>query len=100
MDQTLQDCRDALLPFQEEDLEEKTKSNSKKPGKPVDSEDPGELLLKGFESKMSDDLHTPEVLKGLLPNALTTINNQLNDLKVKIVDKIISTPESLSYVIK
>uniref|UniRef100_A0A7C9DJV1 cysteine--tRNA ligase n=2 Tax=Opuntia streptacantha TaxID=393608 RepID=A0A7C9DJV1_OPUST len=81
--QTLEDCREALLPFQEEKLDEKAKPNSKKPSKHNDSEDPAELLEKGFESKMADDLHTPEVLKGLLPNALTTINNQLNDLKKK-----------------
>ena len=72
------------MPFQEEKLDEKAKPNSKKPSKHNDSEDPAELLEKGFESKMADDLHTPEVLKGLLPNALTTINNQLNDLKVRI----------------
>lgn len=64
-------------------MDDKAKSNSKKPSKPSESEDPAELLKKGFESKMLDDLHTPEVLKGLLPNALTTINNQLNDLKKK-----------------
>lgn len=77
--QTLQDCRDALLSFDVGNANEKVKPNSKQPSKPSEAEN----LKKDFECKMSDDLHTSEILKGSLQDALKFINNELNGLKKK-----------------
>ncbi|CAO2830102.1 unnamed protein product [Amaranthus hypochondriacus] len=77
--QTLLDCRDALSSFDGGNNTEKPKSNSKQPTKPSEAEN----LMKDFECKMSDDLHTAEILKGSLQDALKSINNELNGLKKK-----------------
>ncbi|KAL9232315.1 hypothetical protein vseg_007440 [Gypsophila vaccaria] len=76
--QTLQDCSEAVRPFQE-NLSEKAKAVSKKTDKSSDSE----KLKEDFESKMLDDLHAADILKGSLQDALRSINNELNGLKKK-----------------
>ena len=81
MFQTLQDCRDAVLSFDGENSNGKAKPNSKQPNKPSEAEN----LKKDFECKMSDDLHTAEILKGSLQDALKAINNELNGLKVRLL---------------
>lgn len=67
---------------------EKAKTNSKQPSKPSEAEN----LKKDFECKMSDDLHTAEILKGSLQDALKAINNELNGLKVSVGGTCISAP--------
>lgn len=76
--QTLEDCRDALKSFDDESSNVKPKSNSKPSGERSEAVN----FIKDFECKMADDLHTAEILKGSLQDALKSINNELNGLKV------------------
>lgn len=69
-----------MLSFDVGNANEKVKPNSKQPSKPSEAEN----LKKDFECKMSDDLHTSEILKGSLQDALKFINNELNGLKVRL----------------
>ncbi|KNA08032.1 hypothetical protein SOVF_166310 [Spinacia oleracea] len=77
--QTLEDCRDALKSFDDESSNVKPKSNSKPSGERSEAVN----FIKDFECKMADDLHTAEILKGSLQDALKSINNELNGLKKK-----------------
>ncbi|XP_074296783.1 cysteine--tRNA ligase 2, cytoplasmic-like [Silene latifolia] len=89
--QTLLDCSDALKPFQE-NVNENAKASSKKPGQPSDSK----KLMQDFESKMSDDLHIADILKGSLQEALKSINNELNGLKKKQKQQKLLAVQSLT----
>ncbi|KAH9615075.1 hypothetical protein KSS87_012220 [Heliosperma pusillum] len=89
--QTLLDCSDALRPFQE-NVNKNAKASSKKPGQPSDSE----KLKEDFESKMSDDLHIADILKGSLQEALKSINNELNGLKKKQKQQKLLAVQSLT----
>ncbi|GAA0168780.1 aminoacyl-tRNA synthetase [Lithospermum erythrorhizon] len=77
--QTLQDCRDALalLP----DIKEA--SNGKTKVSPVAKECINKLHNE-FETKLSDDLHTPTILNSALQEALSYINTCVSQLKKKM----------------
>ncbi|KAF6140094.1 hypothetical protein GIB67_001835 [Kingdonia uniflora] len=74
--QTLHDSEKVLSPYRRENVEEES-SNSAKAQNQVSH------LRKDFETKMSDDLHTPEFLKSGLQDALRFINNTLDMVKKK-----------------
>jgi len=75
------------LPFQEGNLDVKTVPNVKKPSKPPKPLEKIEGLEKDFESKMSNDWHTADVLKGTpFQEVLKLINTESNELKVRIIN--------------
>ncbi|KAJ8445594.1 hypothetical protein Cgig2_018535 [Carnegiea gigantea] len=61
---TLQDCKDALLPFQRRNLDIKTVSSGKRPSKLPKPQEKIGPLKKDFACKMSDDLLAADLLKG------------------------------------
>ncbi|KAL9229237.1 hypothetical protein vseg_004724 [Gypsophila vaccaria] len=89
--QTLQDCTDTLRSLQE-NVTEKAKASSKKAVQPSDAK----KLKEDFESKMSDDLHIADILKGSLQDALKSINNELNGLKKKQKQQKLIAAQSLT----
>ncbi|GAU14806.1 hypothetical protein TSUD_50180 [Trifolium subterraneum] len=81
--QTLEDCKDALSSFLQEDTEKKEKAPqindaAKECIKKLDAE---------FQTKMSDDLQTPVILTGALQEALKFMNSSLKMLKKKMQKK-------------
>ncbi|CAI8605072.1 unnamed protein product [Vicia faba] len=81
--QTLEDCREALSPFLQEDTKKKEKV-------PQISDAAKECIKKlnvEFQTKMSDDLQTPVILTGTLQEALKFINNSLKALKKKMQER-------------
>uniref|UniRef100_A0A2N9FP88 cysteine--tRNA ligase n=1 Tax=Fagus sylvatica TaxID=28930 RepID=A0A2N9FP88_FAGSY len=82
--QTLQDCEDALSPFQQASLkddgpEQKSKTAQITPA----AQECISKLRSEFHTKMSDDLNTAQILTGAFQEALKFINSSLNMLKKK-----------------
>lgn len=78
--QTLEDCRDTLSSFLQEDTEKKEKV-------PPINDAAKECIKKlkdEFQTKMSDDLQTPVILTGALQEALKFMNGSLKMLKKKM----------------
>ncbi|WJX21368.1 cysteine--tRNA ligase [Trifolium repens] len=81
--QTLEDCKDALSSFLQEDTEKKEKA-------PQINDAAKECINKlnlEFQTKMSDDLQTPVILTGALQEALKFVNSSLKMLKKKMQKK-------------
>ncbi|KAL6193083.1 hypothetical protein ACLB2K_034167 [Fragaria x ananassa] len=80
---TLQECEDALSPFQDGAQKEGAEQN----GRPVKITQEAEglisKLLNEFETKMSDDLNTASILTGAFQDALRYININMKPLKKK-----------------
>ncbi|KAF8390111.1 hypothetical protein HHK36_024633 [Tetracentron sinense] len=81
--QTLHDCEDALSPYREGNIKEGTESNAKMARITSAAQDCINKLCNDFQTKMSDDLHTPHILNASLQEALRFINSSLNMLKKK-----------------
>ncbi|KAH7516507.1 hypothetical protein FEM48_Zijuj10G0142500 [Ziziphus jujuba var. spinosa] len=81
--QTLQDCEDALSPFQEGNTKEDTKQNVRTVKITPAAQECISKLRVEFESKMSDDLNTAHILTGAFQDALKLINSSLKTLKKK-----------------
>ncbi|KAK6946006.1 tRNA synthetases class I, catalytic domain [Dillenia turbinata] len=79
--QTLQDCKDALIPFQEESLKEASEPAGRKPKTNPAAQGCLDKLRKDFEAYMSDDLHTNDVLTSVLKDALKFINSSSTTIK-------------------
>ncbi|KAF7132712.1 hypothetical protein RHSIM_Rhsim09G0105600 [Rhododendron simsii] len=79
--QTLQDCEDALLPFQQGSQE--GAENGKIARITPAAKDCISKLRDDFETKLSDDLHTPYILNAALQEALRFMNSSMNLLKKK-----------------
>ncbi|KAK2972916.1 hypothetical protein RJ640_026668 [Escallonia rubra] len=79
--QTLQDCEDALSQLREGSNKEGTEP--KKVRTLPDVEECISKLRNDFETKMTDDLHTPTILNASLQEAYKLMNNYLNQLKKK-----------------
>ncbi|KAK2405293.1 Cysteinyl-tRNA synthetase, class Ia family protein [Trifolium repens] len=80
---TLEDCKDALSSFLQEDTEKKEKA-------PQINDAAKECINKlnlEFQTKMSDDLQTPVILTGALQEALKFVNSSLKMLKKKMQKK-------------
>ncbi|CAK9149308.1 unnamed protein product [Ilex paraguariensis] len=73
---TLQDCKDALSLFREG-----TESTCKPAHITPAAQECMSKLLHDFETKMSDDLHTPTVVNASLQEASRLMNSSLNMLK-------------------
>lgn len=78
--QTLEDCKDALSSFLQEDTEKAPQTND------AAKECINKLNLE-FQTKMSDDLQTPVILTGALQEALKFVNSSLKMLKKKMQKK-------------
>ncbi|XP_045807523.1 cysteine--tRNA ligase 2, cytoplasmic-like [Trifolium pratense] len=81
--QTLEDCKDALSSFLQEDSEKKEKA-------PQINDAAKECIKKlnvEFQTKMSDDLQTPVILTGALQEALKFVNSSSKMLKKKMQKK-------------
>ncbi|KAM5567763.1 cysteine--tRNA ligase 2, cytoplasmic [Rosa sericea] len=80
---TLQECEDALSPFQDGAQKEGAEQN----GRTVRITQEAEVLIsklkKEFETKMSDDLNSANILTGAFQDALRFINTSLKPLKKK-----------------
>ncbi|KAH6775706.1 Cysteinyl-tRNA synthetase [Perilla frutescens var. hirtella] len=76
--QTLQDCEDALLAFKEE-----SGANAKPARISPAAQDCISKLHNEFETRITDDLHTPSILNAALQEALRFINTSLTMLKKK-----------------
>uniref|UniRef100_A0A6M2E840 Uncharacterized protein n=1 Tax=Populus davidiana TaxID=266767 RepID=A0A6M2E840_9ROSI len=81
--QTLQDCEEALLPFQAESLKEGSGQNGNMVAIAADAQRCISRLREEFETKMSDDLNTSPLLTGAFQEALKLINSSLGMLKKK-----------------
>lgn len=81
--QTLQDCEDALSPFQEGSLKEGTEKNDRTVKITPAAQECISKLHNEFETKMCDDLNTAHILTGAFQDALKLINSSLNLLKKK-----------------
>ncbi|KAJ6891107.1 cysteine--tRNA ligase 2 [Populus alba x Populus x berolinensis] len=81
--QTLQDCEDALLPFQEGSLKEGAGQKSNLVAITADAQKCISRLHEDFETKMSDDLNTSPLLTGAFQEALKVVNGSLGMLKKK-----------------
>ncbi|KAG5532386.1 hypothetical protein RHGRI_026876 [Rhododendron griersonianum] len=79
--QTLQDCEDALLPFPQGSQE--GSENGKIARITPAAKDCISKLRDDFETKLSDDLHTPYILNAALQEALRFMNSSMNLLKKK-----------------
>ncbi|KAK6921722.1 tRNA synthetases class I, catalytic domain [Dillenia turbinata] len=79
--QTLQDCKDALLPFQEGNLKEGAVQSGKKSRSNPAAQECINKLRRDFQAYMSDDLHTNDVLTSVLKDALKFMNNSSTMLK-------------------
>ncbi|XP_010276942.1 PREDICTED: cysteine--tRNA ligase 2, cytoplasmic [Nelumbo nucifera] len=101
--QTLHDCEEALSPFREGSLKDERKPNAKPDRIASATQDCINKLRSDFQTKMSDDLHTPEILNGALQEALRFINNSMNTLKKKqqasAVQSLISLVEEVKKVL-
>ncbi|XP_047330853.1 cysteine--tRNA ligase 2, cytoplasmic [Impatiens glandulifera] len=86
--QTLQDCADALSPFRQE-----SQNNSKPVKTTPAAQECINKLRSDFETKLSDDLHTPYILNASLQEAFRFINTSLNQLKKKL-----QKPQQLALV--
>lgn len=80
----MQDCEDALSPFQQESLKEGPDRKSKTARVTPAAQECISKLRSEFQSKMSDDLNTAQILTCAFQEALKFINSSLNILKVHI----------------
>lgn len=80
----MQDCEDALSPFQQESLKEGPERKSKTARVTPAAQECISKLRSEFQSKMSDDLNTAQILTSAFQEALKFINSSLNILKVHI----------------
>lgn len=80
----MQDCEDALSPFQEGSLKEGTEKNGRTVKITPAAQECISKLHNEFETKMCDDLNTAHILTGAFQDALKLINSSLNLLKVNI----------------
>ncbi|XP_052200256.1 cysteine--tRNA ligase 2, cytoplasmic [Diospyros lotus] len=80
--QTLQDCNEAISRFQDQNLKG-AEPNGKLPGITPSAKDCIGKLRSDFETRLSDDLHTPSILNASLQEALRFINSSTNQLKKK-----------------
>ncbi|KEH26774.1 cysteinyl-tRNA synthetase [Medicago truncatula] len=95
--QTLEDCRDALSSFLQEDSEKKDQINA--------AEKCINKLKEEFQTEMNDDLQTHVILKGALLEALKFMNRSLQfkqsllkvEQEVREVLKVLGLLSSLSY---
>lgn len=78
----MQDCEDALLPFQEGSLKEGAGQNANLVAITADAQKCISRLHEDFETKMSDDLNTWPLLTGAFQEALKVVNGSLGMLKV------------------
>ncbi|XP_059655490.1 cysteine--tRNA ligase 2, cytoplasmic [Cornus florida] len=81
--QTLQDCEDALSIFRDGNQKEGTQPNGKTARITPAAQDCINKLRSDFQTKMSDDLHTPYILNASLQEALRFMNSSLTQLKKK-----------------
>ncbi|KAJ4827827.1 hypothetical protein Tsubulata_022019 [Turnera subulata] len=81
--QTLQDCEDAILPFEEGSLNDGVGQNGKVIRITSDAQKCITKILEEFEMKMKDDLQTAPLLTGALLEGLKFINSSLSSLKKK-----------------
>ncbi|GFS32846.1 cysteinyl-tRNA synthetase, class Ia family protein [Actinidia rufa] len=77
--QTLQDCEDAVSPFRQEGTEPNGKIIRITPA----AKECISKLRSDFETKLSDDLHTPYILNAALQEASRFMNTAINQLKKK-----------------
>ncbi|KAJ8752295.1 hypothetical protein K2173_003931 [Erythroxylum novogranatense] len=82
--QTLQDCENASLSFKEAKLKEGAVENGKTVAVSADARKCISKLRDEFETKMSDDLNTSNLLTGAFQDALKFINSSLTMLKKKL----------------
>jgi cysteinyl-tRNA synthetase len=80
----LQDCEDALSPFQEGSLKEGPEQKGKTARVTAAAQECISKLRSEFQSKMSDDLNTAQILTGAFQEALKFINSSLTALKVHV----------------
>lgn len=78
----MQDCENALLPFQEGSLKEGIGQCGKTVAITADAQRSIARLRDEFDYKMSDDLNTSHLLTGAFQEALKFINGSLTMLKV------------------
>ncbi|KAF5450901.1 hypothetical protein F2P56_031216 [Juglans regia] len=81
--ETLQDCEDALSPFQEGSLKEVPEQKGKTARVTSAAQECISNLRSEFQTKMSDDLNTAQILTVAFQEALKFINSSLNTLKKK-----------------
>nr|GMD21958.1 cysteine--tRNA ligase 2, cytoplasmic isoform X1 [Ipomoea batatas] len=81
--QTLQDCKEAVSKLQD-GIEMKGGRVS------AAAQECIKKLHNEFESKLSDDLHTPSILNGALQEALRFMNSSLNTLKKQKKQQLVS----------
>ncbi|KAJ7954121.1 Cysteine-tRNA ligase [Quillaja saponaria] len=82
--QTLQDCQDALSPFQEGSESRGTERGNKPARVTPSALDCISKLRSEFQAKMSDDLNTAPILTGAFLEALKVANSSLNMFKKKL----------------
>jgi cysteinyl-tRNA synthetase len=97
----LQDCEDALSPFQQASLkddgpEQKSKTAQITPA----AQECISKLRSEFHTKMSDDLNTAQILTGAFQEALKFINSSLNMLKVYFWNSIQEVYDVLSPLLR
>lgn len=81
--QTFQDCEDALLQHQGENLTEGLGKTAKKDPVSSAAEECINNLRSEFQTRMADDLNTAHILTGAFQEALKFINSTLTSLKKK-----------------
>ncbi|XP_050224441.1 cysteine--tRNA ligase 2, cytoplasmic [Mercurialis annua] len=82
--QTMQDCKDAILSFQDGSAQEGSGQNGKVVGVTADAKKCISKVRDEFETKMSDDLSTSHILTGAFLDGLKYINATLGMLKKKM----------------
>ncbi|GLT34429.1 hypothetical protein SLA2020_089430 [Shorea laevis] len=79
--QTLSDCEDALSSFQERSLKDATKQNEESAQITAEAQFCIRKLHSEFNDKMSDNLDTSTILKGVLQEVLKLANDSLTKVK-------------------
>ncbi|GKV46522.1 hypothetical protein SLEP1_g53500 [Rubroshorea leprosula] len=79
--QTLSDCEDALSSFQQGSLKDATKQNEESAQITAEAQFCIRKLHSEFNDKMSDNLDTSTILKGVLQEVLKLANDSLTKLK-------------------
>ncbi|KAA8532689.1 hypothetical protein F0562_032722 [Nyssa sinensis] len=83
MYQTLQDCEDTLSPSREASQKEGSEPKGRTARITPAAQDCISKLHSDFQTKMSDDLHTPYILNAALQETLRFMNSSLTQLKKK-----------------
>ncbi|KAK9934719.1 hypothetical protein M0R45_021853 [Rubus argutus] len=102
---TLQDCEDALSPFRDGTQKEATEQNSKTVRITQEAQVLISKLKNEFQTKMSDDLNTANILTGAFQDALRFMNNSLKPLKKKqpkqqqLYQSLVETMEAVKKVL-